>query len=58
MISEIPLACPHCRQSSVKPVSWLQQNTFYTCEFCGTPVMIDKDGCAEVVAKLELQQQK
>ncbi|HWI25880.1 MAG TPA: hypothetical protein VN668_02855 [Stellaceae bacterium] len=58
MISEIPLACPHCRQSSVKPVSWLQQNTFYTCEFCDMPVMIDKDGCAEVVAKLELQQQE
>jgi hypothetical protein len=56
MITEIPLACPHCRQSTVKAVSWVQQNTFFTCEFCSTPVMIDKDRCAEMVARLEMQQ--
>lgn len=56
MISEIPLVCPHCRQTTVKAVSWIQQNTFYTCGFCGTSVMIDKDRCAELVARMELQQ--
>ncbi len=56
MITEIPLACPHCRQTTVKPVSWVQQNTFFTCEACGTPVMIDKDRCTEMVARLEMQQ--
>ena len=56
MISEIPLTCPHCHKATVKPVAWVQQNTFYTCEFCGTPVMIDKDSCAELVARLEMQQ--
>jgi len=56
MISEIPLACPHCRQSTVKPVAWVQQNTFFTCDFCGSQVLIDKDRCAEMVARLELQQ--
>jgi hypothetical protein len=56
MISEIPLSCSNCRKTTVKPVEWVQQNTFFTCECCSTPVMIDKDGCAELVAKLELQQ--
>jgi len=56
MISEIPLACPHCRQTTVKSVSWVQQNTFFSCEFCATQVLIDKDRCAEMVARLELQQ--
>jgi transcription elongation factor Elf1 len=56
MISEIPLTCPHCRKTTVKPVAWVQQNTFFTCNACGTSSMIDKDVCAELVARLEMQQ--
>jgi transcription elongation factor Elf1 len=56
MISEIPLTCPHCQKVTVKPVEWIQHNTFFTCEFCGTSVLIDKDVAAELLARLELQQ--
>lgn len=58
MISELPLACPHCGKATVKTVEWVQQNTFFTCASCGTAVMIDKDLAAQLLAQLELQQRR
>lgn len=55
MISEIPLTCPQCGKRNVKPVDWIQQNTFFTCAFCNTSVMIDKDHAAQVLAAMETQ---
>ncbi len=56
MITDVPLVCPQCRQTTVKPIAWVQQNTFYSCQSCGAAVMIDKDRCAELVARMEMQQ--
>ena len=56
MISEVPLACPHCQKTTLRSVEWVQQNTFFTCEHCGTAVMIDKDTAAQLVAEAELRQ--
>ncbi|HET7594805.1 MAG TPA: hypothetical protein VFK49_05080 [Stellaceae bacterium] len=39
-----------------KTVEWVQQNTFFTCQFCGTPVIIDKDLAAQFLAEIELRQ--
>ncbi len=58
MISELPLLCPHCHRTTIKPVAWVQENTFYTCEHCGMPVMIDKDVAAQLLAELELRQRQ
>lgn len=58
MINELPLICPHCGKTTVKPVAWLQQNTFFTCQFCATSVMIDKDVAARRLAELELRQRQ
>jgi predicted RNA-binding Zn-ribbon protein involved in translation (DUF1610 family) len=57
-INELPLSCPHCGQTTVKPVAWLQQNTFFTCQSCGTAVLIDKDVAAQRLAELELRQRQ
>jgi len=58
MINEIPLTCPHCGERAAKPVEWLQQNTFFTCDRCQVSVMINKDLCTEVLVKLELQERR
>jgi hypothetical protein len=58
MISELPLNCPRCNQTTLKPVEWVQQNTFFTCAHCGTAVLIDKDLAAQLLAQLELQQRR
>ncbi len=58
MISDIPLTCPHCGKTSIKRVEWVQQNTFFTCEHCGTAVMIDKDVAAQFLARVEFQQRR
>ncbi len=58
MISEIPLTCPHCHKTTLKSVEWVQQNTFFTCEHCGAPVMIDKDMAAQIVAEAELRERQ
>ena len=56
MISEIPLTCPHCGKTTIKTVEWVQLNTFFTCAYCATAVMIDKDTAAQLLARLELRQ--
>jgi hypothetical protein len=56
MTSEIPLTCPHCGKTMAKSVEWVQQNTFFTCHFCGMPAMIDKDVAAQFLAEIELRQ--
>jgi hypothetical protein len=56
MVSEIPLTCQHCGKTTVKPVEWIQQNTFFTCACCAAPIMIDKDMAAQLLARLELRQ--
>jgi len=48
---------PAMRAVAVKAIVWLQQNTFLTCEVCGTATLIDKDGCAGMLARQELQRQ-
>lgn len=58
MVNELPLTCSHCGKTTVKPVAWLQQNTFFTCQSCGTSVMIDKDVAAQRLAELELRQRQ
>lgn len=50
--SELPLNCPKCRQSTAKPVRWLQENTFFTCMHCGASVLIDKDSATTLLAQL------
>ena len=45
------------RAVAVKAIVWLQQNTFLTCEVRGTATLIDKDGCAGMLARQELQRQ-
>ncbi len=56
MVTEIPLTCPHCHRTTVKPVEWVQHNTFFTCAHCGSAAMIDKDQAAQILAQLELRQ--
>jgi hypothetical protein len=58
MVSEIPLTCQHCGNATVKPVEWVQQNTFFTCACCATANMIDKDMAAQLLARLELSQRR
>ena len=58
MINELPLICPHCGKPTIKLVDWLQHNTFFTCECCGTAAMIDKDVAAQRLAELELRQRR
>ena len=58
MTSDIPLTCPHCGKTMAKTVEWVQQNTFFTCQFCGTPAMIDKDVAAQFLAEIELRQRQ
>ena len=33
-------------------VSWLQENTFFTCPQCGSPDLIDKDAAMKLLAEL------
>jgi len=40
----------------MKPIAWLQQNTFLTCKVCCAATLIDKDGCAGMLARREVQQ--
>jgi len=54
---EIPLACRQCGAVAVKAIVWLQRNTFLNCEVCGRATLIDKDGCAGMLARQELQRQ-
>jgi predicted RNA-binding Zn-ribbon protein involved in translation (DUF1610 family) len=56
--SEIPLTCPHCGKTMVKTVEWVQQNTFFTCQYCGAPAMIDKDHAAQFLAEIELRERR
>ena len=56
MTSDIPLTCPHCGKTMAKTVEWVQQNTFFTCQFCGMPAMIDKDLASQFLADIELRQ--
>jgi hypothetical protein len=58
MTSDIPLTCPHCGKTMAKTVEWVQQNTFFTCQFCGMPAMIDKDVAAQFLAEIELRQRR
>ena len=58
MTSEIPLTCPHCGKTMAKTVEWVQQNTFFTCQFCGTSAMIDKDVATQFLAEIELRQRR
>jgi hypothetical protein len=48
----LPLSCPKCRQATAKPVPWVQENTFYTCDGCGNLVLIDKDAAMKTLADL------
>ena len=54
MVIEIPLVCSHCGKATPKPVEWVQENTFFTCECCSAGVLIDKDVAAKFLARLEL----
>lgn len=56
-VEEIPMTCRQCGTVAMKPIVWLQQNTFLTCEVCGVAALIDKDGCAGMLARQELRQQ-
>jgi predicted RNA-binding Zn-ribbon protein involved in translation (DUF1610 family) len=51
--SELPLTCPRCRQTTTKPIRWLQENTFFTCDQCGATVLIDKDEATRLLAQLQ-----
>jgi predicted RNA-binding Zn-ribbon protein involved in translation (DUF1610 family) len=48
----LPVSCPKCHQATRKPVSWVQENTFYTCPGCGTSALIDKDAAMKTLAAL------
>lgn len=49
--SELPLICPKCRQETVKPVRWVQENTFFVCAHCGATLLIDKDAAMKLLAQ-------
>lgn len=53
---EIPLTCRRCRTVTMKPIAWLQQNTFLTCGVCYASSLIDKDTCAGFLARQEMRQ--
>lgn len=48
----LPLTCPKCREVTLMPVRWVQENAFYTCRGCGASVLIDKDEAMKVLASL------
>ncbi len=48
----LPVSCPKCRQATQKPIPWVQENTFYTCDACGNFVLIDKDKAMKTLADL------
>lgn len=48
----LPLSCPKCHATTVKPVRWVQENTFFTCPSCGAAVLIDKDAAMKLLAEL------
>jgi len=48
----LPLLCPRCRRQTLKPVRWVQDNTFFTCAWCGAPTLIDKDEAMKLLTEL------
>jgi hypothetical protein len=48
----VPLICPKCRLSTEKPVRWVQENTFFTCDQCGASSLIDKDEASKTLAAM------
>lgn len=49
--SELPLVCSKCQHETIKPVRWVQDNTFFTCGQCGANVLIDKDAAMALLAQ-------
>lgn len=48
----LPLCCPKCHHATRRPVSWVQENTFFACPQCGNSVLIDKDAAMKLLAEL------
>jgi len=48
----LPLTCPKCRRETLKPVRWVQENTFFTCAWCGASTLIDKDEATKRLANV------
>lgn len=48
----LPLPCPKCHHAAAKSVSWVQENTFFTCPQCGCSALIDKDAAMKRLAEL------
>ena len=49
--SELALVCSKCQCETLKPVRWVQENTFFTCGQCGANVLIDKDAAMTLLAQ-------
>jgi hypothetical protein len=48
----LPLSCPRCQRQTPKPVRWVQENTFFTCAWCGAATLIDKDEATKLLTDL------
>jgi hypothetical protein len=48
----LPLMCPRCRRQTAKPIRWVQENTFFTCSWCGGSSLIDKDEATKLLAEI------
>jgi hypothetical protein len=48
----LPLTCPKCHHATGQTVSWVRENTFFTCPHCVTSVLIDKDAATKLLAGL------
>lgn len=53
----LPLSCPRCQRQTVKPLRWVQENTFFTCAWCGASNLIDKDEATKLFAELTRRQE-
>lgn len=50
---KLPLPCAKCGRITDKSLRWIQENTFFTCSYCGTSCLIDKDAATKQLAALQ-----